>query len=168
MPCPCDGAAGGIWRFQDGAPWTRINPDTSAGFPFVFDRFVIGINPNNENEVYFLGSTPGYGHFNEYINSIDWTSLWKYTYISGDGSGAGGQWQNLSENLPNIGTEFDRFAAQGGYDLVVKVTGVPDPSTGYVSDSVDVQVTSRFNRGGDDLSVNSRRLEQRFTYRAAQ
>ncbi len=116
-----DGGAGGIWRFQTGMPWTRINPDTAAGFPFVFDRFVIGINPNNENEVYFLGSTPGYGHFNEYINSEDWTSLWKYTYISGDGSGAGGQWQNLSENLPAIGTEFDRFAAQGGYDLVVKV-----------------------------------------------
>lgn len=123
-----DGATGGIWRFQDGVPWTRINPDTAAGFPFVFDRFVIGINPNNENEVYFLGSTPGYGHFNEYINSIDWTSLWKYTYISGDGSGAGGQWQNLSENLPNIGTEFDRFAAQGGYDLVVKV----QPGTNHV------------------------------------
>lgn len=123
-----DDAAGGFWRTTNGTQWTRINPDTSAGFPEFFDRFVIGINPNNENEVYFLGTTPGSGHYNEYIDSDDWTSLWKYTYISGSGAGAGGQWQDLSQNLPNIGTEFDRFAAQGGYDLVVKV----QPGTGHV------------------------------------
>lgn len=123
-----EGTNGGFWRNQDGGSWTRINPDTSAGFPAVFERFVIGINPNNENEVYFLGVTPGSGHYNQYIESDDWTSLWKYTYISGNGSGSGGQWENLSENLPNIGTEFDRFAAQGGYDLVVKV----QPGTNHV------------------------------------
>lgn len=123
-----DDTGGGIWRNPTGTQWTKINPDTSAGFPQFFDRFVIGINPNNENEVYFLGTTPGSGHYNEYIDSDDWTSLWKYTYLSGAGSGAGGQWEDLSENLPDIGTEFDRFAAQGGYDLVVKV----QPGTNHV------------------------------------
>lgn len=123
-----DGANGGLWRSQTGTGWAKINPDTSAGFPAVFDRFVIGINPNNENEVYFLGTTPGAGHYSEFIESDDWTSLWKYTYLSGNGSGSGGQWENLSANLPNIGTEFDRFAAQGGYDLVVKV----QPGTNHV------------------------------------
>ncbi len=123
-----DGTNGGFWRNPNGTTWVKISPDTSAGFPAVLDRFVIGINPNNENEVYFLGSTPGSGHFNEYLNSIDWSSLWKYTYVSGNGTGAGGQWENLSDNLPNIGTEFDRFAAQGGYDLVVKV----QPGTNHV------------------------------------
>ena len=123
-----DDVKGGFWRLTNGSPWVRISPDTSAGFPTVFDRFVIGINPDNENEVYFLGTTPGSGHFNNYLGTEDWTSLWKYTYLSGDGSGAGGQWQDLSENLPAMGTEFDRFAAQGGYDLVVKV----QPGTGHV------------------------------------
>lgn len=116
-----DGPQAGIWRSVNGTNWAKINPDTTAGFPKVFDRFVIGINPNNENEVYFLGSTPGYGHYNQYITSDDWTSLWKYTYISGNGAGANGTWENLSANLPSNGTEFDRFACQGGYDLVVKV-----------------------------------------------
>jgi hypothetical protein len=116
-----DGPQAGMWRSINGTNWVKINPDTSAGFPKNFDRFVIGINPNNENEVYFLGATPGYGHYNHYITSDDWTSLWKYTYISGNGAGANGTWENLSANLPSNGTEFDRFACQGGYDLVVKV-----------------------------------------------
>lgn len=112
------GSQKGIWRSTNGTVWTNITP---ANFPAEYNRFVIGINPNNENEVYFLGATPGAGHYNSFIESDDWTSLWKYTYVSGNGSGAGGTWENRSANLPNMGTEFDRFAAQGGYDLVVKV-----------------------------------------------
>ncbi|MCB0575560.1 MAG: exo-alpha-sialidase, partial [Saprospiraceae bacterium] len=113
-----EGAKKGIWRSTNGVNWTDITPDT---FPAEYDRVVIGINPDNENEVYFLGYTPGTGHYNHYIDSDDWTSLWKYTYLSDDGAGVGGQWVDRSLNLPDMGTEFDRFAAQGGYDLVVKV-----------------------------------------------
>jgi hypothetical protein len=108
----------GIWRSTDGLVWTNITP---ANFPPKYDRIVIGINPNNENEVYFLGNTDGYGHSTTFINSIDWSSLWKYTYASGNGAGANGTWANLTDNLPNKGTQFDRFSCQGGYDLVVKV-----------------------------------------------
>ena len=118
-----DGAQKGIWRSTNGTSWVNITP---ANFPAEYDRIVIGINPGNENEVFFLGATPGSGHYNNYIESDDWTSLWKYTYLSGNGSGAGGQWEDRSQNLPDIGTEFDRFAAQGGYDLVVKM----QPGTG--------------------------------------
>ncbi len=113
-----DGPQKGIWRSTNGTTWTNITP---ANFPPAYDRIVIGINPNNENEVYFLGATPGYGHYNEYIDSDDWSSLWKYTYIGGNGAGVNGAWVNLSGNLPASGTEFDQFACQGGYDLVVKV-----------------------------------------------
>ena len=123
-----DGPQKGIWRSTNGTNWTNISPDTLAGFAPVYNRIVVGINPNNENEVYFLGSTPGYGHYNNYIDSDDWSSLWKYTYASGNGSGAGGTWENLSLNLPNKGTEFDQFASQGGYDLVVRV----QPGSGHV------------------------------------
>ncbi len=112
------GAKKGIWRSTNGTTWIDITP---AGFPAQYDRIVIGINPNNENEVYFLGTTPGAGHYTQFIETDDWTSLWKYTYLSGNGSSTGGQWEDRSQNLPDMGTEFDHFAAQGGYDLVVKV-----------------------------------------------
>ncbi len=113
-----DGPSRGIWRSDNAATWANIKP---ANFPVTYERIVIGINPNNENEIYFLGQTPNSGLFNHYITSDDWNSLWKYTYVSGDGTGAGGVWQDLSLNLPGTGTQFDKFASQGGYDLVVKV-----------------------------------------------
>jgi len=121
-----DGPQKGIWRSVNGTSWVNITP--TVAFPATYNRFVIGINPNNENEVYFLGNTPGSGHYNNYLDSDDWSSLWKYTYLGGDGTGANGVWQDLSANLPNTGTEFDRFACQGGYDLVVKV----QPGTNHV------------------------------------
>lgn len=52
---------------------------------------------------------------------MEWNSLWKYKYISGNGSGAGGIWQDRSLNLPSTGGLFDKFQSQGSYDLVVKV-----------------------------------------------
>lgn len=113
-----DGPQKGIWRSTDGIKWTNITP---ANFAATYNRIAIGIHPNNENEVYFLGSTPGSGHYVYYISTGDWSSLWKYTYTSGDGAGAGGIWDDRSLNLPNTGTQFDKFSCQGGYDLVVKV-----------------------------------------------
>ena len=113
-----DGSQKGIWRSTNGTTWVNITPAT---MPNEYNRLVIGINPNNENEVYFFGTTPGSGHYTNYIGSDDWTSLFKYTFVNGDGSGAGGQWEDRSANLPSTGTEFDQCAAQGGYDLVVKV-----------------------------------------------
>jgi len=120
-----DGPQKGIWRSTDGVNWTNITP---ANFAPEYNRIVIGINPNNENEVYFLGNTPGTGNYNYYISSEDWNSLWKYTYVSGNGTGAGGTWDDRSLNLPHTGTQFDKFASQGSYDLVVKV----QPVTNYV------------------------------------
>jgi len=112
-----EGTPKGIWRSTNGTTWTSITP---SFMPNEYDRLFIGINPSNENEVYFFGTTPGSGHYTSYIGSDDWTSLFKYTYLSGDGSGAGGQWEDRSMNLPSTGTEFDQCAAQGGYDLVVR------------------------------------------------
>jgi photosystem II stability/assembly factor-like uncharacterized protein len=122
-----EGNPKGIYRSTNqGGTWANITPTT--GFPATYNRFVIGIDPNDEANVWFIGSTPGSGHYNNYIDSDDWTSLWRYRYISGDGTGAGGEWSDRSPNLPSMGTEFDQFACQGGYDLVVKV----QPGTGHV------------------------------------
>ncbi len=113
-----DGAHKGIYRSADGITFTNITP---SNFPATYNRMKIGISPANENQVYFLGNTPGSGYPDTtFTGDIDWNSLWRYTYVSGDGSGSGGAWQDRSQNLPRTGGVFDKFQSQGSYDLVVK------------------------------------------------
>ena len=117
--CSDDGTQKGIWRSDSGTAFTNILP---TGFPTAYNRIVSGINPNNENEIYFLANTPGFGKVTyNYLDSAEWNSLWKYTYVSGSGAGAGGTWQDLSMNLPNSGGMFDKWNVQGSYDMMVKV-----------------------------------------------
>ena len=116
-----DGPSKGIWRKDKILGWAKITPpdlDTAT-----VDRIVIGIDPSNENNVYFLGQTPLHGkRSTNYKGEEEWNSLLKYTYISGNGTGAGGQWQDLSAAIPQDSTlQLGNFNAQGGYDLVVKV-----------------------------------------------
>ncbi|CAN5487514.1 hypothetical protein BH11BAC2_BH11BAC2_01500 [soil metagenome] len=116
-----DGAAAqkGIWRSTNGTAYTNILP---VNFPVNYDRQVIGIDPNNENTVYFFGPTPGAGKIStDFQGDTLYNSLWKYEYLSGNGSGAGGVWTDLSQNLPGNINVFNGMNTQGGYDLVVKV-----------------------------------------------
>ena len=110
----------GIWR-SDGQTWKNIIPPS---FSPGYSRVEIGINPSNENIVYFIAAeTIGYGQLSQtFFGGSTWTSLWKYEYLSGDGSGAGGQWTDLSQSIPaNNSASFDNFNAQGSYDLLVSV-----------------------------------------------
>lgn len=117
--CSDDGTQKGIWRSDTGTAFTNILP---VGFPTAYNRIVSGINPNNENEVYFLANTPGFGKVTyNYLGTPEWNSFWKYTYVSGNGAGAGGVWQDLSMNLPASGGMFDKWNVQGSYDMTVKV-----------------------------------------------
>lgn len=116
------GAVGkGIWRSGDhGITWVNIS--NGSGWPSVFNRIVIGINPVNENSVYFLANTPGSGqHSDVFFGGEEWNSLWKYQYITGDGANANGKWTNLSSNIPAGGVPMDNFNAQDSYNLVVAV-----------------------------------------------
>jgi hypothetical protein len=115
----------GIWRSPDGiSPLVKITPPT---FPLGYNRIVMGFNPQNQNEVYFLANTPHHGMRTvNFLGDPEWSSLWKYTYVSGNGTGAGGVWQNLSANLPDKGTYFDTWCVQGSYDMIVRVK--PDDS----------------------------------------
>lgn len=124
---------GGIWRSADGLAWTNITP---AGFATVYNRIVIGIAPSNPNTVYFFGNADGdtgtgskeilTGGIGSDINRV---LFWKYTYLSGDGSGAGGSWENRSANLPGNLTNNDGIFIgpvgstnlQGVYNMVCKV-----------------------------------------------
>ncbi|MBI3787721.1 MAG: T9SS type A sorting domain-containing protein [Ignavibacteriales bacterium] len=104
------GSQDGIYRSTDGINWTNITP---AGFPFSYRRIVIGLASSNQNAVYFLAQTPGTGTLNH--------QLWKYTYVSGNGSGAGGTWSDRSANMPAFGGSVGNFDSQNSYDLIVKV-----------------------------------------------
>ena len=60
-----DGADKGIWRSADGMQWVNIIPDN---FGDVYGRSAIGINPSNENEVYFLtAETDNFWSIHQYI-----------------------------------------------------------------------------------------------------
>ena len=102
----------GIYRSTTGnsGEWTRITP---AAFPATHGRTVVATAPSNENILYVISAgtvSAPVGH-----------DFWKYTYVSGDGTGVGGVWQNRSANLPNFGGNVGNFNSQGGYDLYVKV-----------------------------------------------
>lgn len=106
-----DGPDKGIYRSTDGISWTAI----TGPLPPVYNRVAMAFNPSNENEIMLVMESPNYG-LNDH-------SLFKYTYVSGNGSGSGGVWENRSANLPNgsctgfFDFDFGYFQTQGGYDM---------------------------------------------------
>ena len=109
----------GIYRSIDGRVWTNITP---KNFPEKYNRIAIGIDPQNENRVYFVGETPGFGTMttNSRNDSL-WHSLYRYEYKLGDGKGENGVWTDLSANIPNPELVRHQMNSQGGYDLHIKV-----------------------------------------------
>jgi hypothetical protein len=125
-----DGSAWeGLYRSVDGINWTVIS--AGSGYGSTNRRSVIAIDPHNENKVYFFGQAPSSGvGTNGHV-------LFVYRYISGDGSGAGGSWENRSMNLP-AGTctgyftfDFAPINTQGGYDMCMAVHPT-DSNTLYI------------------------------------
>ncbi len=100
----------GAFRSLDGVTWVDITPTT---WPATYRRIVMDVAPSNENIVYFFLYTDE--------NTTAKANVWKYEYLSGDGSGAGGAWTNLSANLPMLGGRSGDLDLQGGYNMVVKV-----------------------------------------------
>ena len=126
-----DGDQEGFWRSEDGMDWVNITP---KNFGNIYGRTAMAINPSDENEVYFLtAETTNSGQFtNTFFGGETWTSLWKYTYLCGDGLDSCGLWVDLSSNIPaNRATTFDNFNAQGGYDLMIKVKP-DDPNVVFI------------------------------------
>ena len=115
-----DGPQKGIWRREINGIWSSISPpgwDTGT-----VDRAVLASVPMNENQIYVLAATPNKGKLTtNYKGDPEWTSLWKYTYLSGNGTGAGGLWEDLSANIPYDGSTFGNFNSQGGYNLMIQV-----------------------------------------------
>lgn len=95
----------GVYRSSDGVDWALITP---RDWPGQYARTVIATSTMNPNEVYFS------------VNSTN-EMLWKYTYISGNGSGLGGRWENISDNLPAFGGEVGDYDSQNSYNMVLNV-----------------------------------------------
>jgi len=113
-----DGAKKGIFRADNDGKLVNINPSFLGT---TYKRIVICVDPNNENVVYFLLNTDGFGRKSaNYKGDIEWNGLYRYTYLNGDGSGDSGKWEDLSMNLPNGGA-FDRWNVQGSYDMLIRV-----------------------------------------------
>jgi hypothetical protein len=112
----------GIFRSTDGIRWTRIAP---SGFPISTRRIVIAISPLDENQVYFVGETPGRGFEGINDDETEYHSLWRYTYLAGNGStetsADNATWDDFSQNLPRFtgaGRQGD-FVSQASYDMVM-------------------------------------------------
>lgn len=137
-----DGLNKGIWRSTNGVAFVNILPDS---FPVTYNRIVMGFNPQNENEIYFVANTPGAGTPDtNFQGDVEWNSLWKYTYVSGDGSDTGGVWQNLSMNMPVTGGMFDSYQSQGSYDMAVTVKP-NDSNTVFLCGTNIYRSTTAFN-----------------------
>ena len=84
-----DGGNSGIFRSTDGILWADITPPglTTHG------RIVMGLAPSNENIMYCEVAD---------IHGTSEEGFYKYTYVSGDGSGAGGVWQDRSAQMASL------------------------------------------------------------------
>ncbi|WP_048921804.1 FlgD immunoglobulin-like domain containing protein [Rufibacter radiotolerans] len=118
----------GAFRSLDGVNWTNITP---ANWPATYRRIVMDVSKSDENTVYFFLYTEN--------NAAAKANLWKYQYLSGDGSGSGGEWTDLSANLPMLGGSSGNLDLQGGYNMVVKVK--PDNSDVVVLGGTNLYVS---------------------------
>jgi photosystem II stability/assembly factor-like uncharacterized protein len=113
------GNAKGVWRSENGVDWNNILPEE---WPAVYDRIKMAVNPLNTNEMYVIAVTPGSGQESiTFLNEVEQTSLWKYTFNENDSTAQMGTWENLSEFIPanDSISNFNNFYAQGTYDLTI-------------------------------------------------
>jgi len=86
----------GLYRSVDGINWTNISPKNWQ-HPIAYVSLAVA--PSNENVVYIA--------FDSLTTVTTYSNvLWKYTYISGDGSGNGGIFEDRSANLNKSGVSF--------------------------------------------------------------
>ena len=124
-----DGPDKGIYRSADGGiTWTDIKP---GSFPTGWGRMTMAYNPLDDNIIWMFGecgSSHPSGH-----------GVFRYEYLSGDGSGAGGMWLDRSNNLPNesciipgITTDLAELNTQSSFDVHVAVHPV-DTNVIYIA-----------------------------------
>ena len=138
------GSASGLFRSTDGVSFNLVKtPAPNLG------RGIIGLNHQNENSMFVLFESPNSGQKSEFLGRNGYHSLFKYTYISGNGSGLGGNWENLSMNLPKGIWPFDDYHSQTGYCMDIKVS--PYDSNTVALAGVNLNISHNgFSTKGDD------------------
>lgn len=102
----------GIYRSTDGENWTDITPPGLSGR---YSRIIPAIAPSDTRFVYFLADMTTAGGSRQ-------AALYHYTYVSGNGSGSGGVWDDRSAYVP-IATDFlTGFNSQVSYCMTIKVS----------------------------------------------
>ena len=125
------GNSKGIWRSEDGVNWVNILPED---WPSVYDRIKMAVNPLNQNEMYVIAVSPGFGQESvTFLNEVEHTSLWKYTFNENDTTEQLGVWENLSGFIPanDSVSNFNNFYAQGSYNMTIAVSPT-DSSTVFL------------------------------------
>lgn len=114
-----EGTNKGIWRSTNGVDFVNITPQFMQTQKY--QRIVIGVDPQNENRVYFLANTSGWGKkTSNYKGDIEWNALLKCEVSKKIGGSDTAKWTDLSLNLPS-GGPFERWNVQGSYDMFVRV-----------------------------------------------
>lgn len=114
-----EGTGKGIWKSTNGIDFVNITPSFMVNSKY--QRIVIGVDPQNENRVYFLANTSGWGKKTaNYKGDIEWNALLKYENKKSSSQQDSAVWTDLSLNLPSGGA-FERWNVQGSYDMYVKV-----------------------------------------------
>lgn len=112
----------GVFRSENGTDWVDISPEF---LPDGMSRGVLGIVPGDDR-LFVVANTPGAGTKGvRILNSglrEEWHSIWMYEYLSGDGTGDGGRWEDRSDGVPLFGGRSGDMNSQGGYDLQVAVS----------------------------------------------
>ncbi len=116
----------GYFTSTDGDTWTEITPEF---LPADYGRSVMGINPSNENQVYF---------FTQNLSDGGPAFLLKYDATAEEA------WTDLSANLPTaIGGRVGNLNLQGGYNMIVKVSPA-DPNLMFVGGTNIYRSTTGF------------------------
>lgn len=130
---------GGLYRSTDGIHWANITPKDWQNESYYVS---VAVAPSNENVVYVA------------FDSAESNVLWKYTYISGDGSGSGGVFENRSANLAQSEASFviyvkvkpddENTVFVGGLNLVRSNDGFATPdnttNTSYYNGNYNLHV----------------------------
>ena len=104
----------GIWRSEDGENWENITPQHNQSF---VDRIVLGTAPSDSSLLYTVITGRS--------QNGDVYSLMRYKYLSGDGTGSGGEWSDRTANIPDD-PETDRswgndYNPYGGFCMSIDV-----------------------------------------------
>ena len=136
-----DGATRGVFRSTDGVTWADITPSglTSYG------RIVLALAPSDESIVYMLVSDR---------NGTANAGFYRYAYLSGDGSGAGGAWSDRSAQMASIPGPSGTEAMQCYYSYCQVVTVNPaNPNIVYVGGMHLIRSTDGFATNGAEAWI---------------